>query len=87
VKEVIGIVELNIPGEEDRNKQMEEIQELLQGQPQDPEGHQSSVPVDVEIDDHVVEAMVLRDWLVSEEGQFHKEDKPCWIHELRGSLP
>jgi hypothetical protein len=118
VARVIGVPELYIPGDDDRNKQLAEIAELIQSQPMQipapmpgpmgpgpmgpgpmgPEGPPeppfagppseigmmpppmmdvSSVPVDPELDNHVVEAEVIGAWLKSEVGLDMKKTNPA----------
>jgi hypothetical protein len=84
VAELVGITELTVPGDADRSKQLYEIYELLQGQPQ-PVGLnpmdgtpvlEASVPVDPEIDDHGVHKAVIKEWCVSEVGMDQKLTNP-----------
>lgn len=75
----IGLNNFEIPGEEDRTKQYEEITLLLQGKPtQDPQtGHQiPTIDVEPLVDNHDIEANICRRWLVSEAGRQCKTDNP-----------
>ena len=78
-----GLNELTIPGENDRQKQLEEIEILLQAQPIpniDPQTMQptenSSIQPELLVDRHELEADVCRSWLVSEAGRQAKTDNP-----------
>jgi len=87
LKEAFGIDDFVMPGENDRQKQYEEIQQLLQSEPisnpvMDPVTGQvtdqmvPSVQVDPELDNHEVEADICRYWLTSEVGRQNKVDNP-----------
>jgi hypothetical protein len=83
LREAFGLNELMLPGEEDRNKQYEEIKLLLDGEPLDET--MPSVPVDQLLDNHQIEAEILRNWLVSPEGRDAKINNPsgymnCLLH-------
>lgn len=72
LKKSTGMPEFYIPGEHDRNKQFSEFYELSQGQPQ---GDLPSVDIDIDVDDHVVHMLVLKNILVSQLGmQLYKEN-------------
>lgn len=90
VAQIIGVPELYIPGDDDRNKQLYEIGRLIREEPQEipapfgPDGIPlgppqviSSVPVDPDVDAHPVEAEVCRAWLKSEVGLDAKENNPA----------
>lgn len=62
LKLIAGMPDLYIPGENDRTKQYLEYYELSMGEPM---GNQSSVPIDLEVDDHLVHMQVLKNILVS----------------------
>lgn len=66
IKQITGMPEFYIPGENDRNKQFSEYYELSQGQATGP--NQSSVPIDPVVDDHPVHMLVLKNILVSQVG-------------------
>lgn len=80
----IGLPELFIPGDAQRNKQLVEIGQLIttsdQMQPGvDPLGQPmlvSSVPIEPSIDDDQVHIAVCQAWLISEVGQMYKENDP-----------
>jgi len=63
---LIGLPELNLPGQKSRLKQYTEIQVLLTGTPMNE--NMSSLPVDYDVDDHIAEARVCRDFLQSQTG-------------------
>jgi hypothetical protein len=84
VADLVGITELTVPGDADRSKQLYEIYELLQGQPQ-PIGLnpmdgtpilEPTVPVEKDIDDHIVHKAVIKEWCVSEIGMDQKMTNP-----------
>jgi hypothetical protein len=75
LKSVIGIQELFVPGEDDRNKQLSEIIELIAQQPIGPE--QSSIPPELGIDDDAIHIQTCKAWAVSEEGQFIRRTNPA----------
>jgi hypothetical protein len=84
--QAIGLSGFMIPGEEDRNKQFEEIQLLLQSQPiMDPMNidpmtgqpmEQPSIPIDNAIDDNQIEYDICRGWLIGDAGRLAKIDNP-----------
>lgn len=106
VRKIVRIPEFKLLGEDDRQKQLEEIQEMLlvppvpmgvdpmqqlatgmepdsmaQMQPQ----FISSIPIDPILDNHQVEADVLRNWLVGEAGRLAKKENRegymnCLLH-------
>jgi len=78
VKRAIGVSELAIPGEDDRNKQYEEIRLLLQSEPiPGPDGQMApSVDVDPNVDDNQIEADICRRWAVSDAGRLAKTENP-----------
>lgn len=79
LSEAIGLPDFEIPGQDDRTKQYEEIALLLQGAPsQDPNSGTQIPSVDVEplVDNHIIEADICRRWLVSEAGRQAKTDNP-----------
>jgi len=76
LSDAIGLTDFILPGEDDREKQLEEIQLLLQsapiegppdqaGQPQE----QPSIMPELNVDNHKIEADITREWLVSEIGR------------------
>jgi hypothetical protein len=83
IASTIGLPELYIPGDDDRNKQLYEISLLIQEEPilgppspMSSDGLMSTVEVSQEVDNHVVEAEVCRAWLKSEVGQETKRKNP-----------
>lgn len=79
VKNAMGFREIEIPGYKDRIKQLMEIDELLKSQPI---GESPSVQIDFDLDDHVTEAQVCRDFLVSEQGLMLKNTSPAAYHNV-----
>lgn len=59
MKQAVAMPDFWIPGEEDRNKQIGEIHDMIQGIP---------VTVDPDMDDHVVCMKIIRQWMVSPKG-------------------
>lgn len=81
MREAIGLVDFFIPGEDDRDKQYEEIKLLLNSEPiqmPGPMGMQElpSVEIDQDVDNHRIEAEICRAFLVSEHGRQIKQDNP-----------
>lgn len=81
LQEAIGLTQFNVPGEDDRQKQLDELKELMIGTPMpamdgNPEGMESSVPIEPLVDDHEVHAAVCRRFLVSEAGRQLRKDNP-----------
>jgi len=73
LKEAVGMPEFYIPGEGDRNKQWSEFYKLIEEQPL--AENKSSVQIDVDVDDHIVHMLVLKDILVSPTGvQLYREN-------------
>lgn len=77
----IGLNSFVLPGEEDREKQIEEISVLSQAAPMDTglpnsdgSGPQmvSSIEPELFVDDHGIQSRVCREWLVSETGRLCK---------------
>lgn len=102
VRKIVRIPQFRLPGEDDRQKQYEEIQELINSVPvplgsaevegemgmegieeteqlvDSPERPQftSSIPVDIILDNHKIEAEICRNWLVGDAGRLAKVDNP-----------
>jgi hypothetical protein len=83
LKEAIGLEDFEIPGNDDREKQYEEIRLLLQSGPipggVGPDGQpieESSVPIDPDVDNNAIEADICRRWLVGPIGRQTKTDNP-----------
>lgn len=74
VQSYVGLTELNIPNEDQRNKQMREILILIgMGPIEDGTEIVGSVPVEPDIDDHEVHIDICRTFLISNSGQDLKE--------------
>lgn len=74
IKNALGFREIKIPGYDDRQKQLEEIQQLIQAAPiseLDP-----SVPIDKMLDNHEIEAEVCRSFLIGEVGRDLRNTNP-----------
>jgi len=92
IRKIVKMPEFRLPGEDDRQKQMEEIQELIASRPippmptdiitsqQDPNAPPPeplpSVEPDPLVDDHAIEAQICRNWLISEAGRLCKIENP-----------
>lgn len=90
ILEAIGMPEIHLPGADDRNKQLEEISELIKsgpnppdpndvdqmtGLPRNPEGT-PTIPIDPDADDDEVHIQVGRAWMVSELGRYERDHNP-----------
>jgi len=83
IADAIGLDEFRVPGEADRQKQYEEIKELLDNQPipdlnpmTQQQSEVPSVEVDPILDNHQVEADICRSWAISDAGRQAKIDNP-----------
>jgi hypothetical protein len=96
IAKVIKIPQFSLPGEDDREKQYEEIVELVNsvpippsqqsimqyqqalssGRQVPPPQEQSSVPIDVDVDNHQIEAGICKSWLISSAGRLAKQENP-----------
>ena len=84
VSELVGIPELTVPGNADRTKQLYEIYELLNAEPQQIGVNpldgtpmlQATVPIEPEVDEHIVHIAVIKEWCVSEIGMDQKMTNP-----------
>lgn len=94
IRKIVKMPEFRLPGEDDRQKQYEEIQLLIQSEPiiippdelqmaiAQQTGNPAlaqptelpSVEVDPLVDNHEVEAVICRSWLVSEAGRLAKQE-------------
>jgi len=95
IKNVLGLTEMVIPGEDSRNKQLREIQQLLSTAPilvakgdgkEPPNGSavvMPSVPVDALLDDHAVEFEECKRWANSEAGQAARMTNPAGFANVR----
>ena len=90
VARMIGLPELFIPGDDDRNKQLMEIAKLIMAEPiempggVDPETGQetppemlSTIQADPDVDNHAIESEICSAWLKSDVGQDAKESNPA----------
>lgn len=80
MRDAIGLTDFFVPGEDDRNKQYDEIKELLNSEPL-PTGNPMmpeipSVEIDPIYDNHVIEFEIVRKWAISEAGRQAKTDNP-----------
>lgn len=78
IREAIGLVDFFVPGEDDRNKQYDEIKLLLNSEPM-PTGdvmmpEVPSVDVDPIFDKHEIQFEIVRKWVISEAGRQAKMD-------------
>lgn len=90
VRDLLGFDDLYVPGDDDRNKQLAEIAEMIQGQPilsgqiNPMTGEPVLIPtvqIDVELDDHEVEYSTCIAWLKSDTGRAMKEVNPAgWMN-------
>lgn len=80
VKQVVGVNDLYVPGEQGRTKQWYEIGILKEGapapSPENPAELRSSVPTIPGVDEDEVELEICRVWLTSDEGLHYRETKP-----------
>lgn len=78
VKSSIGLHNFVIPGEDDRQKQYEEIKLLINSEPiPGPDGQMGpSVEIDPQVDNNALEADICRRWAVSDVGRQCKVDNP-----------
>lgn len=94
VKGLIGLTDFVIPGEDARNKQLREIQELLKAAPiesvqPDPATGQPmpveepTVPIDPVLDDNATEFVACQAWANSEDGQQAKIENPQGFQNFR----
>jgi hypothetical protein len=89
IKNVLGLSELVVPGEDSRDKQLREIQQLLASPPLVVEGpHNSamvlpSIAVDALLDDNAVEFEECKRWANSEAGQSAKLTNPAGFANVR----
>lgn len=89
VADVLGFSDFTIPGDADRQKQLAEISEMILGEPipmmmgpemgamPGQEQFQSSVPIDFDFDDHVIELEICEGWMKSEVGREMKKTNPA----------
>jgi hypothetical protein len=86
MKDALGMQSMDIPGADDREKQLEEIQMLLAAEPVmtaqiDPQTGEPieapSVDIDPEVDNNEAQADVCRKWAVSLAGRLAKIENPA----------
>lgn len=83
--EAVGLDDLELPGENDRQVQLEEIVELVNSAPMiDPmmmeltgEQGQPSVPIEPDVDNDEIHIRICRNWLTSEAGRLAKFENPA----------
>lgn len=83
IREAIGLTDFFIPGEDDRNAEYEEINQLLNSTPMpggvDEMGQPTETPsveVDPILDNHQIRFEIDRAWLISDTGRLAKIEKP-----------
>lgn len=78
LKKAIGLNEIIIPGDDDRNKQYEEIRMLLMSEPMPgPDGQMApSVDIDPNVDNNAIQADICKRWAVSDAGRLAKMENP-----------
>lgn len=89
VKDLFGFFDFYIPGDDDRNKQLEEIVELLKSKPMEqppsldpisgeqiPGIPQPTIPTEPEVDDEDTHVRIIKAWAVSEQGRRAKLENP-----------
>jgi len=76
LRDAIGLVDFYIPGENDRNKQYDEIKELLASEPIQGEAGEMvpSVEIDPLMDNHQIQFGIIQNWAVGEAGRQAKID-------------
>lgn len=84
--ELLGFREFSIPGEADRAKQLEEINELLVAEPLDEMGQIPSIQVDMELDNHQIEAETGINWLKSDIGRDARVNNPAGYANVRAHI-
>jgi hypothetical protein len=80
IRDAIGLTEFYVPGEDDVEKQYDEIKQLLNSEPiptMDPMNPEApSVEIDPIYDNHQIEFEVVRRWATGEAGRQAKIDNP-----------
>jgi hypothetical protein len=74
LRDAVGLNDFYIPGEDDRSKQLDEIQQLLESEPIPGIDGQfmPSVEIDVTYDKHDIQFEIVRQWVTSEAGRLAK---------------
>lgn len=80
LQEVIGLEDFAIPGEDDRQKQYEEIEQLLASQPLDQ--MTPSVGIDPMLDNNAIHAELCKRYLISERGRLAKIENPAGYQNI-----
>lgn len=80
---VMSLPDLKIPGEDQRIKQMREIQVLVQEQS---DGQNPSVVPEPEVDDDQIHIVTAKNWLVSEIGMDAKRTNPAGYENVKAHL-
>jgi hypothetical protein len=90
IRSILGLADFTIPGENERNKQLREIEQMLaEGQqtgmlPQDPTmPPQSTVQIDELLDNHKVEFGECLRWASSDDGQEARIQNPAGFANVR----
>jgi hypothetical protein len=97
VRSILGLSDFHIPGEDERNKQLREIEQMMQEQAtpkvgpdnmpmMGPDGQpmlQSSVEVDVLLDNHKIEFEECMRWASSDDGQEARVQNPAGFANVR----
>lgn len=97
VAKTIGFTNFNIPGEQDRNKQLWEISELLKEQPGKPDPMlmpgmpgfgipKPSIAAEEVVDEHIVHIQVIRNWAISEAGMEAKKSNTSGYQNVMAHL-
>jgi hypothetical protein len=85
VRRALGLVDLYVPGEDERTAEYDEIAQLLQSKPMivpqinemtglPEEVEQSTVEIDIDLDNHQLRFDIDKKWLISPVGRQAKED-------------
>jgi hypothetical protein len=96
IRSLLGLADFTIPGEDERNKQLREIEQMLKEQPIEqppqsdpmtgqmmPQAPMSSVPVDELLDNHNVEFEECLRWASSDAGQEARIQNPAGFQNVR----
>lgn len=80
IANLIGLPQMYIPGDQDRKKQLDEISELVRGEPFETGDPMmpfiTSVETEPTLDDAAVHIATCKHWLNSDIGQYFKVEKP-----------
>lgn len=75
LSDALGLADFVLPGQDDRQKQYEEIQMLIASEPLDE--MTPSVEIEPAVDNHEIEADICRAWLISDAGRLSKIENPA----------